>query len=723
MVSVFTDVYEDHHSAFLSPTGSEPTSAEQRSGKIGHLETVPKEDGYFQATATEWPTRHSIYPEKLPEQSTDISVEPTSDAKLSANGSSKGSSHAILAKPRQKLLSRREKDNTAQVRSLVNEEMKKKEPGNIQNPLEGAADSTMDRQASVIQEAKSSEMTEVRTLQLTALQNTPFNERLTFVDADTQQEATEGRVVQLPHRLSGIKAFMEEENGSLKIIFTKEGGKYKDIAIKEIEALHGPQTDSDARSINNSLPPQTEMIVENSAGGFPEKSLSLQADGSLLLDLSKEDGTYRANPVLIYDEADDIITPVPSSLAFSMQKHEGDTPIPPPRLSSSSPQEDKLVKISELKNFLEKKYAGPRLITARFKEASDSSVLSDKVADGREMSEGKASTSPYKAKYNDVLKSLKVTDKGFVSQSPYRSQLRSSRDVLLTCHQYQERCPTYIKSQTPKSKDQDDKVRGSPSKTCHPRVLPRESSSPKGSRQEGSPLKTFQINIDPQTKATEGQQVKPIPVPRQKRSPSHEAKQTVITDTELSPGSCPPPLNLMDKGTYFGDLRSLSSSTLPHCKKASENELETSTHLARSVLPEDYQHYLGPQEKAHVPFFHQEQAPAAASESDVVHRPKNALRDLVGNQSDNPTKGTPPRISSWIVQDKDGNSSQGTTNRAWSLSRASSSSELLLSLSISFLLVFLMIEKLKNVFFPNESHQVNILTNSSISKFLCCSSL
>ncbi|KAG8008096.1 Synaptotagmin-like protein 2, partial [Nibea albiflora] len=105
--------------------------------------------------------------------------------------------------------------------------------------------------------------------------------------------------------------------------------------------------------------------------------------------------------------------------------------------------------------------------------------------------------------------------------------------------------------------------------------------------------------------------------------------------------------------------------TSPQSIKASGNKLGTSTPLARSFIPQDCEHYLGPQEKAHVPPFHQDKAVAAA-ESAAVHRPQNALRDHVGNHSDNPAEGNPPGISSR----KDGNSSHGKTT--WSLPRASS---------------------------------------------------
>ncbi|XP_078028316.1 uncharacterized protein sytl2a isoform X2 [Epinephelus lanceolatus] len=705
------DVSEKCHSEFLSPAVPRLVPAEQESGKPVHLETEPAEERHSQAEATDWPAGHNIHHQELPEQRPDISVKATSGSKQSANASSRSSSHAVSPKPRQRLLGifRREKEKTAEVQNPQKEKAKipeQKDPGYTSTLSQGAADMTMDRPASVRPEAKPSEMTEVKTLQLTALQNTPFKETVTSVDADTQQEATEGRVVPLPERLSNLKAFWERENSGPKIIFTREEAKRKDMAKTGIEASHGRQTNSDMESINNNLLTQMEMTAEDTAGRSQENISSPQTDCSLS-DLSKEDGTYRANPVLIYDETDDsltdsvtesqisepqenIISPVPSSGTVNTRKQERDIPVPPPRQSCSSPQEDRAAKISEVKHFWEKEYAGPRVIAARVKEASHSSILSNKVSpqsDVKETSEkleGEAQTSPYKTKSN-FSKSLKVTDKGFVS--PERSQLRSSGsagDIQSTCHQYQVKADTEYqerplspsKSPTPRSKDQDDEVRRSPSKTIHPRVLPRESSSPKRSTLEGSPLKTFPIDIDPQTKVVEEQQWKPIPVPRQKKSPSHEAKQKVLIDTKTDIMSRPLPPHPEDRGASLGNSNtqqsSSSSSTSPQSKKASEKKVEPFTQLARSFIPQDYQHYLGPQEKAHVPPFYQERI--AAAESDAVRTPQNTLKGFVGNQNDSLTEGSPPGVSPWFVQKKDGNSSQKTTTRAWSLSRASSGS-------------------------------------------------
>ncbi|XP_037605376.1 synaptotagmin-like protein 2 isoform X3 [Sebastes umbrosus] len=676
------DVSEHCHSESLSPVVSRLVPAEQESGKPFQLETVePEDDCHSQALATDRPTGYNIHHQDLPEQRTDISVEATSDTKPSDDGS-KGSSSAVSPMLGQRLLGIFRREKSAEIQSPQREEVKtpeRKEPGSTDNLSQGAADMSVDQPADVTQEAKPSEITEVSPPQLTALQNTPFKETVTSVDADG--------VVQSPERLSDLKAFYERENNGPEIMFTGEEARYEDIVERGIEASDGSPTNSDVESINDNLSPQMEMTDEDTAGWFQEKILSPQTDCSFLADLSKEDGTYRANPVLIYEETDDSLT---ESQSYESQENviplvrERDSPVPLPRQSSSSPQEYRPAEISEVKHvWKEEEYTGPNVIAA--KEASHSSMLSNKVVspqsdprtslDNREKSEREAPTSPYKTKL------FNVTDKGFVSQTPDRSPLwgsGSTVDVQPTCQvkadaEYKERPLSPSKTQTPRSKEHDDEVIRSPSKTFHPRALPRESSSPKRSKLEGSPLKTFPIDILPQTKVVEEQPGKPTPVPRQKKIPSHEAKQTHTKASTDTP-SCPLPLHPVDRGTYLCDANTQqsSSSTSPQSQKASEKKSGTFPQLARSLIPQDYEHYLGPQEKSHIPVFHQERSVVA--EKDAEHTPQNALGEFVGNQSDRPTEGNPPGISSRIVQNKDGDSSPNTTTRAWSLSRARSGS-------------------------------------------------
>lgn len=665
-------------------------SNEKDSGRPAHLDTEPEQDCDSQAKVTHWPNRNTIH--QLPEQNTYISVEATSDTKLSADDYSKSSSHAVSPKPRQRLLGlfKRERDKS-EVQSLPQEKVmtsKQKARNNTQD----AADMTMDKPSVVTQEVKPSNLMAVRTLQLTALQKTPFKESVTSVAADTEQEATGGRCIQLPERLSNLKAACDNENSVPKTVLTIEESRDIDIAKTGMEA--SCSTESDVESTNNWI--KLKMTVEDTADTSQENNSSPQRDSSILVDLSKEDGSYRANPVLIDEDSDNsltgsltelqisepqknVMTSVPSTATFTTLQQEENIEVPLSKTSNSGPQEDSSVKTTELTHSCEE-YTEPRKTGLKVNESLSRSICRNKVIspqplDNRENSEGEVHISSDKTNSSIVLKSLKVTEKGFVGWTPERSPQRSfggTADVHSMSHQYQIRPETETQerlnnSPTSRSKDQNDELRRSPSKTCHPKVLPRDSSSPKTSRLEGSPLKTFSINIDPQCKETEEYQEKPTPVPRQRKGVSNEAKQKMFADAKHSTDSSSHslPLNPKVEGTPTG----LSPSTSPQSKNGSE---KTFACLARSYIPQDYEYYLGSKENAYLPSFHQEKATAA--ESDVAHRPQNALRDSVGNQTDSPSDGIPPQISSWIVQNKHGNPSQDTT-KACSLPWKSSSSK------------------------------------------------
>lgn len=642
----------------------------KESGKPGQLE--PERDRHSQAKAKDCQVGHNI--RQFLEQSPDISVKATSDAKLSTNCSTMASSHAGTPKPRQRLLGcfKTEGDKSVEVQGPQKEGTlsKQKEPGNTESLSPGAAD-MVDKPAWVKQEPTPSVMMNITTLQLATQQMTLFKETVSSADADNQQDTTRERIGHLPEKLSNLNASWDRENSSRTIAFTIEEGRKMDNGETEIKDLHGPKTRPDVESINNSGSHQLEMTIEDAAHMFQENKSLPQPDCSLFVDLSKEDGTYRANPILIYEDTGDsltdavteseisepqenVFTPVPSSKAFLTLDQEWDRPVPFSKLSNTSSQEDSPVKISELKHYWEKEHTKPEINTSR--ETLSRSILCKKIIfpypdlrsmDNAENFVGEAEMSPNKTNSSAILKSLKVSDT-----------------------ETQERPLSPCRPHTLRAKDQNEEVRRSPSKTCHPRVLARESSSPKTSRPEGSPLKTFPINIDPKGNITEDHHEKPTPAPRQRKILSHEAKQTMQTDAEHSTNisSHAPSLNLEEKETCFGNVNSLSSPTSPNVSK------KTFPCLARTYIPQDYEYYLGPHEKAYVPSFQQEKATDA--ESDVAHRPKNALRDFVENQTDSTSEGITPRIGSLIVQNINENPSQGTTTRANSLSRASPTSEL-----------------------------------------------
>ncbi|XP_063750875.1 synaptotagmin-like protein 2 isoform X1 [Eleginops maclovinus] len=614
---VLSDVSEPSHSEFISPAVTTLNSARQDWCQPAQPGTEPAGGLPSQAEATDWHTGFHTDPTNMPEQKTDTADEDNTDTKPST-GSSKGSSQTVSPKPKQRLLGLFIREKEDEVQTGQKEEVKilqQKEQCRTKNLSQCAANMTVDHLASVQQEAKAAEMTEVRTLQLTALQNTSFKETGASYDAANQREAAEGRAVKSPERLNNLKAFWDGENTGPKITLIREEAEGKDTPNKGIDDLMGHMSNIDEKSINNNLSHQMEMTVEDAVNTSPQTSCGF------LVDLSKEDGTYRANPVLIDEETDDsltssliesqvsepqrnIMSPVPPNVSFKTQKQQPDIPDPLPRQSSSSPQEDRPAKTREVKHLWEKEYNGHRVR----------------------------------------------------ANSPVDAQSTSHQYHVKDETVYEERPLGHIKSQNQRSNDQEDEIRKGPLKACHPRVLPRESSIPKRSKLGSPRLKTFPIDIDPQAKVVEEQHKKPTLVPRQKKSPSHEAMHTVLPDAKSSTevSSCPLPFPPED-----GCLTSPLSKT-------SEKKLGTFTRLARSFIPQDYQHYLGPQEKAHGPLFQQETS--AAAENDVAHTPQDALTHC------SPTEGNPHRVSSWRVQNKEEDSSQNTVTRAWSLSRASQGS-------------------------------------------------
>nr|XP_057943519.1 synaptotagmin-like protein 2 isoform X2 [Doryrhamphus excisus] len=181
------------------------------------------------------------------------------------------------------------------------------------------------------------------------------------------------------------------------------------------------------------------------------------------------------------------------------------------------------------------------------------------------------------------------------------------------------------------------------SKTCHPRVLPRESSSPKRSRIQGSPLRTFSIDIEPQTNVEADEQPE-RPMPKQKKS-----QQTLQKDPVLTVLNDVPPLQ---------SVKSVTEEAYTLNDK--NRKPEDSPCLARSAIPQDYQHYLGPREKAHVPPF---QGDEVAHQSKII-----TMEDQ--DQGNNPIHS---RL--WIIQSRSETCSQQTSTMSTSLESSACSGE------------------------------------------------
>ncbi|XP_041865006.1 synaptotagmin-like protein 2 isoform X3 [Melanotaenia boesemani] len=595
--------FQDHEAGRLQVTDV------KRSGKPDELKTEYEEDFHSHAKAKNQPSRPSIY-----------SSEANSYVKPSPNCSSKSSSHAPPPNYKQKLLGflKREKDRDSQVMSL----QKKEQKISKQEGSRFAPDLSVDTPATTKQDTKSAQIKEVKSVQLTVLQNTPFKEMLSSLEADGQQEGLVSQETQLSKTS------------------TREELQHEDTAKKEKETYRALQTKSD-------------VTEEDSADKSQQNNFSQQPGYKMFVDLSKEDGTYRANPVLIYDETDESLAGSVTDLhnselheesiicfvlpeSLNTQKQEQHNPVSVLRDSTFTSQRDGLAEA--------KKWTLPKVDTASHQEVS---IQSNRriSSDNNEKSFAETLINQHKTKPL-TLKSPKTTTK--VTVHPNRSDSRSvgcsidaqspyHHDLIKIDTNSQER--SLSPSKSPKSKDKDDKVRWSPSKTYHPKVLPRESSSTSSSKLEGSPLKTFPIEINPKTKVSEEQQEDLTPSSRQKKSPSHAAKPAVLTETNTSPTRPP-------AGT---------------CSPQSKHH----PHLHRSLIPQDHQHYLGPQEKAHKPPFYQDKA--AVGESDAVHRPQRTIR----NQSKSPSERSPQELTSLNVQNNEENSRQETT-RAWSLPRPNS---------------------------------------------------
>ncbi|XP_074528325.1 uncharacterized protein sytl2a [Halichoeres trimaculatus] len=631
----------------LSPAVSGLSGAQQESGKPVHLDSGPEEA---------------------------LDAQPTTSDQFTLNSDIDAASDPVSSQPGQSVLGDREEEELPSQQEEVNL-YKQEEPANSHLLSQDAAETTTEKHSAV------------RTLQLTALQNTPFKEQETPADTSTE--------VQSPERLSNLKAFWERENRAPKTVFA-----WQETGLKDFNKT-GKEAELDVESANNNLSPHMVTTVERTAPASQEKCSLPQPSWSHLVVLSEEDGTYRANPVLIYEEADDTLTsyarepetsenqentntPEKSSLPFNSQKQERDPPDPPP-------QEERRAKISDLKNFWEKEVTKSKENAASASRGSSrrGKVFSPQTSQrsfsySKERSDGGEVTSPTKTRSNTVIRSVDVSGKGFVS--PHRSPLKSSEPKPSRDLQTRDEADTETltsplspkRSPTPQAKDQDEETRKSPSKTCHPRVLPRETSSPQSPRLEGSPLKTFPIDIDPQAKNGEEPQWRPTPTPRQRKSPAHEAKQTALSETKPSSDTMTGDVNTQQSGSKSpskspsrsssksptrsssrssskspsespskSPLKSPSESPLkspsPQLRKTSEKKLNTITRLARSIIPQDYQHYLGPSEKAHVPPF--------TLNSDEPQSPHKSPRSSAGILKNSPQKSIEQNVEESSSQD------------------------------------------------------------------------
>lgn len=311
-----------------------------------------------------------------------------------------------------------------------------------------------------------------------------------------------------------------------------------------------------------------------------------------ILDLSGEDGVYRAKPIVIYETDDsltesqrpeDIAASNPSSQAFYNPSVEGNNSAPLPFVAGGGTGQ------------VNKEHTKDGAISSKFNNASDLPELTKNLTSA--LTPWLGQTSPRKT--NSLPRNS--------DRSPLRT-FGGTDDLEPTNHQVGAHSPerplSPSKSHCPNLKRQQEEVRKSPSKTCHPSVLPREPTGPQTPRLKGSPLKTFPINIDPQSTIPEEHHGRPTPAPRH-RSPFPPAKRTLLANAKNISDISSYPLPSKAEEDSVSYVTSAGRSTAPQPTNTSERSLPG---LARACIPQDYQHYLGPHEKAFVPSFHQEKS-------------------------------------------------------------------------------------------------------------------
>ncbi|XP_038128024.1 synaptotagmin-like protein 2 isoform X2 [Cyprinodon tularosa] len=186
-------------------------------------------------------------------------------------------------------------------------------------------------------------------------------------------------------------------------------------------------------------------------------------------------------------------------------------------------------------------------------------------------------------------------------------------------------------SENKRSIEKSDEVKRSPLKTLHPRVLPKET--PKEPNPESNPFRTFPIDLNVKPQTTAELESKPSAGMR----PRTGSSQTIMP-SKLNPSEdiTPPPLTLevIDGETCHGQAKqpSISTSTFSSESNKTPETMTPFTQLARAFIPQDNQHYLGPQEKAHIPSF--QAVEHAGEETDAADKMIKAPSASSGNQSD-----------------------------------------------------------------------------------------
>ncbi|KAM9499632.1 uncharacterized protein sytl2a isoform 3-T3 [Salvelinus alpinus] len=331
-------------------------------------------------------------------------------------------------------------------------------------------------------------------------------------------------------------------------------------------------------------------IDHSAALSYDEKSSS-SVESNYMLKTSGDNGTFRDKSILISEDnsSSSVGLTVPSQTVQPDEKvdiplhvsppsprtsRQGRVPVPLVRCSLSQ-QESRKAKINNLKSFWEKENSGPRVIVGKPKEALDSqthpfsetSPVHHSIATSQsslrtietDLGKGdcdKQSSSLYgvKASASDLSMTERI-EKGFIKRSS-NSSLPSSHCSVghVDSINQQDSCkmetgPTLYqerplspktplpRSEIPKWKDKtDDELKRSPSKTCHPKALPRGSSSFQGARCDSSPFKSFSIDIASPTREHQDDPERATPVVKQRKGLSREAMQSGSESTKHTLG-------------------------------------------------------------------------------------------------------------------------------------------------------------------------------------------
>ncbi|KAF6725715.1 Synaptotagmin-like protein 2 [Oryzias melastigma] len=335
------------------------------------------------------------------------------------------------------------------------------------------------------------------------------------------RSSSDERCVQSPEDSSDVTSAPEHNSeSSPQVLPPKKESKCQRDSLKRKEQMSCTPTEDEIEKKSHKQEVQSTQISQISIHKNPnvrdsfssqtghqkdtaDRTKEKDVPSQMETDMMQDDGTYRASPVFIFEDD--------SLLATELKITEPeDSPVPPLLVNSSlvltKPRSIPHEGMSE--HLKDKKTTSPE-------EGLSSSFVKDNPgsSENRETSE----------EYVDQINPQEC----LLSDS---SQMSSFKGVEAheqkMDNESRERSPNFSKLQFPKSKDNFDKIRKSPSKTYHPNVLPQESSSAKESRLRESPLKTFPIDIVPKGKVAQES--------KQKESFSPVKKQREQTNTTVS---------------------------------------------------------------------------------------------------------------------------------------------------------------------------------------------